>query len=278
MVGIYKITNLINMKSYIGQSINITKRFAKHQKIAFDTSDKHYNYPLYKAIRKYGIDNFSFDIIEECKRSELNEKEIYYIAHYDTYRNGYNQDQGGTCASHYTKLSNELVSRIIHRLKTSTDSSDEIGEDFGISGKMVRNINSGNSCYQDGVTYPIRPPLNPCRKNNPQKMYSRREKNNNDNNDALYCCEKCGSHIVTKGAKLCTQCVHEMQRRAERPSAMILAGMIKELGFAKTGKHFGVSGNTVKKWCKTYNIPHMLNDLIAWYNSELATADSFETD
>ena len=75
MIGIYKITNLVNGKSYIGQSINIRKRIINHKSTAFNPQERGYNYPLYKDIRKYGINNFSFDVIEECKKEQLNEKE-----------------------------------------------------------------------------------------------------------------------------------------------------------------------------------------------------------
>ena len=84
ITGIYKITNLVNGKMYIGQSIDIYKRWKEHNNIAFRTTSKSYNYPLYKAIRKYGIDNFKFEIIEECSIEKLNDKEIYYINKYNT--------------------------------------------------------------------------------------------------------------------------------------------------------------------------------------------------
>lgn len=58
--GIYKIQNLINGKIYIGQSKNIEKRWLRHKTTAFNKNDHSYNLPLYRAIRKYGLENFSF--------------------------------------------------------------------------------------------------------------------------------------------------------------------------------------------------------------------------
>lgn len=80
MIGIYKITNKLNNKSYIGQSIDIEKRFQKHKSTAFWKNSKNlkYDYPLYQAFRKYGIENFYFEVLEECLENELNEKEQYY--------------------------------------------------------------------------------------------------------------------------------------------------------------------------------------------------------
>lgn len=63
---IYKITNTINNKCYIGQTrTNINKRWNKHKFVSTDPSNKAYNYPLYNAFRKYGIDKFKWEILEE---------------------------------------------------------------------------------------------------------------------------------------------------------------------------------------------------------------------
>ena len=56
--GIYKITNLLNGKCYIGQSINIQKRWTNHKTSYKNPNKDCYNYPLYKAFRKYGLENF----------------------------------------------------------------------------------------------------------------------------------------------------------------------------------------------------------------------------
>ena len=72
IVGIYKITNLLNNKCYVGQSRNIYRRWQSHR-YANDS------YPLHAAMKKYGAESFSFEILEECDTDELNEKESYYI-------------------------------------------------------------------------------------------------------------------------------------------------------------------------------------------------------
>lgn len=89
--GIYKITNMINGKSYIGQSNDIKRRWKEHR-------SKHSwksNHVIYRAFKKYGFENFKFEIIEECDVKFLSEKEKYYIAEFDTYKNGYNETEGG---------------------------------------------------------------------------------------------------------------------------------------------------------------------------------------
>lgn len=73
--GIYKITNKINGHSYIGQSLNIEQRWTEHKKCINNTES--WDRSLYKAIRKYGLDNFSWEIIEECSEENLDNRETY---------------------------------------------------------------------------------------------------------------------------------------------------------------------------------------------------------
>ena len=95
ITGIYKITNNINNKSYIGLSVDIENRIKTHFKKYKNINDKEYNKTLYRAMRKYGIENFSVEIIMECLKNELEKYEIYYIYYYNTYHDGYNETPGG---------------------------------------------------------------------------------------------------------------------------------------------------------------------------------------
>ena len=95
MIGIYKITNTINNKVYIGLSSNIEERWKAHKKRYKIETDKEYEKHLYRSFRKYGLDAFTFEIIEECPVEELADKEIYWISYYDSYANGYNETPGG---------------------------------------------------------------------------------------------------------------------------------------------------------------------------------------
>lgn len=96
MVGIYKITNLVNNKIYIGQSIHIERRFIEH-KCYGGTLKKESTSILHKAINKYGWNNFKCEVIEECDQSELDDKEKYYISFYNSNDKeiGYNITEGG---------------------------------------------------------------------------------------------------------------------------------------------------------------------------------------
>lgn len=113
--------------------------------------------PIDKSIRKYGINNFDFEIIEECPKEELNEREIYWIDYYNTYfGEGYNCTIGGDGASHAVKLSNVDVGNIISDLKQSELSILEIAKKYNVSKETILNINAGKSRIQNNELYPIR--------------------------------------------------------------------------------------------------------------------------
>ena len=105
--GIYCIENLINGHKYIGQSICIENRWIEHKNGAFNSNCKEYNKILYKAFRKYGIENFSLTILEECEESKeiLKEREIYWINYYNTYfGEGYNATLGGDNSARFIDI------------------------------------------------------------------------------------------------------------------------------------------------------------------------------
>ena len=95
MIGIYKITKIENGKSYIGKSNDIERRFKEHQ-----TKGKISRIPVDEAIAKYGINAFTYEIIEKCSLDQLNEREQYWIKYYNTKENGYNCNDGGDAATY----------------------------------------------------------------------------------------------------------------------------------------------------------------------------------
>ena len=86
--GIYKVTNKINGKVYIGQSVDIGRRWRQHMTAKDDTY-------FHKAIQKYGVENFEWEVIEQCKKKDLDAREIYWIEYYDSFNKGYNCTKGG---------------------------------------------------------------------------------------------------------------------------------------------------------------------------------------
>lgn len=94
MSKIYKITNDINDKVYVGKTENsLKKRFAEHCTDSQKRIEE--KRPLYAAMRKYGVEHFSIHLIEECDTSEASFREQYWIGFYKGYEEGYNATIGG---------------------------------------------------------------------------------------------------------------------------------------------------------------------------------------
>lgn len=235
MIGIYKIENLINHKVYIGQSINIAHRWKQHKYCVIH--NKNNEYPLYRAIHKYGIDNFDFSVLQECSKEELNELEIYWIKYYDSYKNGYNQTEGGNSKIYCTKLSEEQVLEIYEELK-GTESMEKIAKKYGVTHPVISNINTGIMWVHNDISYPIR---------------EKKEKKQN------YCCD-CGIEI-TKNAIRCNKC-NNISRKTEKPiTREQLKDLIRTKPFTQIAKDFNVSDNAVRKWCDFYNLPRKKSDI-----------------
>lgn len=94
MAYIYKITNKVNGKSYIGKTLkSVEDRFNEHCKERLKERCK--NRPLYRAMNKYGIENFEVSVLEEVTDKMASEREIFWIDHFGTYSKGYNATKGG---------------------------------------------------------------------------------------------------------------------------------------------------------------------------------------
>jgi group I intron endonuclease len=163
-IGIYKFTNKINNKSYIGQSVNIEKRYNGHLSNYRNNNIKEFNTKFYYSIRKYGWDNYTFEIIEVIKDiSLLNIREQYWINHYDSFHNGYNGNEGGVFItgrndSHpMSILNNSEVEEIKFLLFNSNMTQKEISLKYNINQSTISNINTGKHWNTIGnYQYPIR--------------------------------------------------------------------------------------------------------------------------
>ena len=102
-MGIYKITNNITGKEYVGQSNNILRRIREHKK-AYGSKNCYVD----RSIQKYGWENFSYTILHKCDLKDLDYYERYFIKKYDTYKNGYNLTPGG---KDYHLLKNKSIKK-----------------------------------------------------------------------------------------------------------------------------------------------------------------------
>lgn len=109
MIGIYKITCLIDGKVYIGQSINLKQRLQQHKSQL--KKNKHFNYHLQCAYNKYGADNFIFEVIAEYTAKQLNDMETYWRDYY--YPNIYNLGNTGNVGT-VSEETKQKISKSVH--------------------------------------------------------------------------------------------------------------------------------------------------------------------
>lgn len=140
---------------YVGQTCNISERRKQHEKDEpFNNLRAEYNYPLSRAIRKYGVEAFEFEILEnELSLEEANTREDYWIEYYNTIINGYNQQRGG---NNRTKLSDAQIEEIRNKIANTKMSYSEICEEYGCSGGFLTAINKGESYPSSKYSYPLR--------------------------------------------------------------------------------------------------------------------------
>lgn len=160
MIGIYCITNTINNKKYIGQSTNINKRWLRHLQGSFNPHiyKSDYNTLIHRAIRKYGKENFKLEILEECSKKDLNEREMYWIGKYKTFppslNKGYNNSPGGSLFNDFKNY--DKLKYIIGYLKLSKLKQRELAYKFNVDQSTISNINKGKYWNQPNENYPIR--------------------------------------------------------------------------------------------------------------------------
>ena len=174
MTYIYKFTNKINNHCYIGQTNNLQKRYNGHKSEAFNEKASGYWLPFHCAIRKYGIENFNYEVLEEIADGEsqnfINEREQYFIAYYHSLKdeNGYNVTIGGDgCPkpplSYEEKLersklfTGKEIQDIQQRL-LNDEEYDDIEKIYSprLKRTFLVNINTGTNFYNPDFKYPLK--------------------------------------------------------------------------------------------------------------------------
>ena len=293
--GIYKIINQIDGKVYIGQSVSIYKRWKEHRSVAYLEHDEHYNTYLYYAIRKYGLENFSFEIIEKCTPEELNEREMYWIEYYDSFNRekGYNLTKGGDGRLYdYDEIfqlwnqglkCKEIEERlhcddgvVTLALRLNGVSKEETMSKRVVSQEIV-------ALSEDRVPLKIfhgRREISKYLTGNEYTLdVSRALKNGwraegyyweflNENNIPKK--ELSKEEFLSYQGKVNRQYTEEQKeemsiqrRKVERPCREDLKGLIRNKSFSEIGRLYNVSDNAIRKWCKRYNLPTRKMDINA---------------
>lgn len=171
---IYKYTNKTTGKIYIGQTNNMENRFRGHKSDAYNPKSNGYKLPFHQAIRKYGMDNFTYELLEEIADGEsqdfIDEREIYFINYYHslTTENGYNLTIGGSGSPKLPLTYEEKLQRSklftgdeikdIQKRLLNDEEYDAIESIY--SPKLKRtflvNINTGTNFYNPLFEYPLK--------------------------------------------------------------------------------------------------------------------------
>lgn len=294
--GIYKITNLINFKIYIGQSVNIYQRWHAHKYA--DCKDS----IIHRAIKKYGIQNFQFEIIEECNKQKLNQRERYWIQYYDSYNSGYNLTPGGdghldqryekilelwnngnnceqitkillcddktvTKALHYFNITQEEIRARSNRCQGKPVVAIDMQSLKPL--KIFSNCSAVNDFFK-GIYKSIN--LKKYIENN-YKYEGYYWQYLNDNNYPQ--CNLTDEEFLqyqkdkkyTRSKELIEQ-ISLNNRKVERCSRDQLKKLIRSIPFLQIGKKFNVSDNAIRKWCDYYNLPRRVKDIKQYSDEE----------
>lgn len=169
MYTVYKITNLINNKCYIGSSIRVEKRWRQHINSSKNINDKKYNYPLYQDFRKFGLENFTFEIIFDDFNSiyEMEDYEQKMIDKYNSLTpNGYNQTRmthsnnilSENCQKHIQKISQkcakvDINENILAVYVSYHDAARQNGYDGDDRATSIRRVCKGELSSFNGDIY-----------------------------------------------------------------------------------------------------------------------------
>lgn len=148
MQGIYQIKNLINGHCYIGQSVDIEKRWQDHMYTVHNDKLLAYHYPLYRAMRKHGVDNFYFTVLEEVANTDdLTSREFYW---YDKLQPAYNQIDPQDNISSVRKIAVVAIDPKTLQIVARYESMTEAGKIVGTRPSNIKRVCDGRSSKSRG--------------------------------------------------------------------------------------------------------------------------------
>lgn len=163
-VGIYKITNIINHKSYIGIDSNIDKSTRIKQHMYDLVNNRHFNKHLQISFNKYGKEAFKYEIVFETtknNKSYLEKLEIFFIRFFNTYKNGYNGTTGG-----YGHYKNNLLYKKAFVLDLKTNKITEgyslktLCKDINVPYSSVKWSLENKKAYKNKLLFSYSPNFN----------------------------------------------------------------------------------------------------------------------
>lgn len=153
---VYKITNNITGKVYIGQTNNLKRRIQEHK------HDKRCNHPMYTEIHKYGFENFDVEVLYFGSNYDEEEKKYIRLYHSCDKNFGYNITPGGQGSAGEwnpaSTITQATADALISDLLNSDLSKVELAEKYNVNKKFIDNVNTGVSWRKPNIKYPIREP------------------------------------------------------------------------------------------------------------------------
>ena len=189
-----------------------------------------------KAIQKYGKEHFTFQILEECVEEQLDEIEERYISEYNSVvPNGYNIETASKGKTSFVFYDKEIFADIVKDIMSNELTFSSIAEKYDLSRRTIQRINQGDVHFMSDKKYPLRDTTIPNTRN-----------------------------------KNCVDCANKAQRSVERPSREMLKSLIRTKSFVEIGKVYGVTDNSIKKWCVAEGIPSKKKDIKTYSDEEWA--------
>lgn len=152
---IYKYTNKLNQKNYIGQTTSTLQR--RDYKHLSQINDDTY---FHRALKKYGRDNFTLVILEnDIPEEKLDEREIFWIEQFDSYymhNKGYNMTKGGKWSTPEQKVIGKDILDIQKKIINSNMTFQEIATLYNVSLSCISDINTGRTFRDNNLKYPLR--------------------------------------------------------------------------------------------------------------------------
>lgn len=152
---IYCYTNKINNKKYVGQTNNPERRQREHKSNAFNEKSVNYGSVFHKALRKYGWENFNYEILEEVN-GDANDREKYWIKEKQSLvsENGYNILEGGLQNFWNSRFTAEEIAVLKEKIKEGTK-YDTLIEEYNVSKTFLSSINHGTLFFNKETIYPL---------------------------------------------------------------------------------------------------------------------------
>lgn len=202
-------------------------------------------------MRKYGLENFAFEVLEECQIDELNAREKYWIKQKQPQ---YNQTIGEDFLITHSKLTPQQVMEIQNLLSndiTGNIKHEELAQQYNVHRHTIDNINLGISWVNEQLKYPLH-----CSKFGGV----------NSKTPKTYC-RDCGIEIA-KGSMRCAKCENIHRHQNTPITREELKKLIRTTPFTRIGAKYGVSDNAIRKWCDKHNLPRKASEIKKYSDEE----------